>query len=123
MKQKTTRQSKVASEIRKVVSEFITRNAIVESKNSPTVISVTDVEVSPCLQHAKIFVSYVSNSLKDDELLESLAKQTPKIRFHIGKEIKLRFVPEIKFFLDDTFEKAQKIDALLESIHEKSSIN
>ena len=120
MKQKSTRQGKVASEIRKVVSEFMTRNTVVESKNSPIMISVTDVEVSPCLQHAKIFVSYVCDSLNDDEVLESLAEHTPKIRYHVGKEIKLRFVPEINFFVDDTYAKAKKIDALLESIHEKS---
>ena len=118
MKQKSTRQSKVASEIRKVVSEFMTRNTVVESKNSPVVVSVTDVEVSPCLQHAKIFVSYLCDSLNDDEVLESLSQHAPKIRFHVGREVKLRFVPEIHFFLDDTYEKAKKIDALLDAIHE-----
>ena len=99
----------------------MTRNTVVESKDSPIVVSVTDVEVSPCLQHANIFVSYVCDSLNDDEVLESLAKHAPKIRYHVGKEIKLRFVPEIKFFLDDTYAKAKKIDELLDAIHEKST--
>ena len=117
MKQKSTRQYKVASEIKKVVSEFMMRNSVVDSKNSQAALaSVTDVEVSPCLQHAKIFVSHTGGNLTDEDILLSLENHSPKIRYHVGHEIKLRFVPELHFFIDDTYERAKKIDALLEQI-------
>ena len=117
MKQKSTRQCKVASEIKKVVSEFFMRNSVIDSKNSSTVlISVTGVEVSPCLQHAKIFVSHTGGNLTDEEILLSLENHSSKIRYHVGHEVKLRFVPELHFFIDDTYERAKKIDALLEQI-------
>ena len=56
----------------------------------------------------------------DEDILAALSEISPKVRYQVGKEVKLRFVPEINFFIDDTYEKAQKIDQILESVHEKS---
>ena len=121
MKQKTTRQGKVSSEIKKVVSEFLMRNPSVYSNDGNAVlVSVTDVEISPCLKHAKIFVSHFGGTSSDEDILAALAEISPKVRYQVGKEVKLRFVPEINFFIDDTYEKAQKIDQILESVNEKS---
>ena len=121
MKQKTTRQGKVSSEIKKVVSEFLMRNPSVYSNDGNAVlVSVTDVEISPCLKHAKIFVSHFGGDLSDEDILTALSEISPKVRYQVGKEVKLRFVPEINFFIDDTYEKAQKIDQILESVNEKS---
>ena len=121
MKQKTTRQGKVSSEIKKVVSEFLMRNPSVHSNDGNAVlVSVTDVEISPCLKYAKIFVSHFGGDLSDEDILTALSEISPKVRYQVGKEVKLRFVPEINFFIDDTYEKAQKIDQILESVNEKS---
>ena len=46
----------------------------------------------------------------------ALENHSSKIRYHVGHEVKLRFVPELHFFIDDTYERAKKIDALLEQI-------
>ncbi len=97
-----SRSDRVASEIKKVVSEFLIRGGIGdrEGQVNPVMIVVTDVVVSSCLRHAKIFVSSISDDLDGDICVDYLEEHSPQIRKTIGTSIKLKFVPEIRFFAD-----------------------
>jgi ribosome-binding factor A len=81
-----------------------------------SLISVTDVTVTSCLQHAKVFAVSLSNDFGDDECIAFLDKYKSKIRGHIGSEIRMKHTPELHFFIDDSFEKAAKIEELLKKI-------
>lgn len=111
-----TRQQRVATEIRKVLSEFLLRNSIVDKECNMSLISVTDVTISPCLQHAKIFVIPISNEISNDQCLTCLEKHKSKFKAHIGNSIRMKYVPDLCFFIDNSFEYAEKIDALLKTI-------
>ncbi len=112
----SSRAEKVASEIKKVVSECLIRGNLRNDEIvSPLLIAVTDVVVSSCLRHAKIFVSSISDDLSNDLCIDYLEKRTQQIRKAIGIEVKLKFVPEIRFLVDDSREKAQRIESLLSS--------
>ncbi|MBO6056573.1 MAG: 30S ribosome-binding factor RbfA [Alphaproteobacteria bacterium] len=109
-----SRSDKVASEIKKVVSEYLIRGGLESSEGvNPLMIVVTDVVVSSCLRHAKIFVSSISDDLNSDVCRDYLERHSSQIRKTIGSSIKLKFVPEVRFLTDTSREKAQRIEDIL----------
>lgn len=109
------RSDRVASEIKKVVSEFLIHGELGDRGKgaNPLMIVVTDVVVSSCLRHAKIFVSSISDDLDGDVCADYLEKHSKRIRKAIGESIKLKFVPEIKFLVDKSREQAKRIESIL----------
>ena len=117
-KKGSPRSHKVAEEIKRVVSESLVHGDIGSYENvNPAMIAVTDVVVSSCLQHAKIFVSPISSDLSNDSCLNFLEYHNAQFRKCIADNIRLKFVPEIKFFIDDSIEYANKIEKLLANLH------
>ena len=80
-------------------------------------LTVTNVKISPDLKSAKIYVS-VYEKEKRSFVMGKLQDATKTIRTELGGRIKLRYVPEIKFYLDDTLDYVEKIDGLIKKIHE-----
>lgn len=117
-KKSCSRSNKVASEIKRVVSECLIRGDIGSYEGiNPLMIVITDVVVSPCLQHAKIFVSTMSDSLDIEKCLEFLEFHEAQIRRSIGHGVKLKFVPEIRFLEDTSQKQAMKIEKILNSLN------
>jgi ribosome-binding factor A len=118
MKKNTNRQNRVATEIKRVLSEFLLRNSIddAESNCDSSLISITDIIVSSCLQHAKVFAVSLSNDFDNDECVAFLDKHKSKLRGHIGATIRMKYTPDLQFFVDDSFEKGARIDELLKKI-------
>lgn len=80
-------------------------------------ITITNVRVSPDLKMAKIYIS-VFEKEKRDEVLERIKSKTKFIRSELASRITIKFVPELKFFLDDTLDYVEKIEVLIKKIHE-----
>jgi ribosome-binding factor A len=75
-------------------------------------VSVTEVEVSPDLRFARVFIS----DLKEEEarrVVDALQERRGRIRSYLGKRIRLRYTPELDFKYDDTAARAGRIEALL----------
>ncbi len=85
---------------------------------SPALVTLTDVEVSPDLAIAYVYVSVLPTSEKD-RIMESINQKKSHIRGELGKRIgkQARIVPDLKFFKDNTEEKAAQIDSLFENLH------
>ncbi|MCK8826266.1 30S ribosome-binding factor RbfA [Natroniella acetigena] len=79
-------------------------------------VTVTDVEVSGDLRHAKVFVSILDG--KKEETMEGLQATEGFVRREIGQRIRLRHTPEIIFRYDDSIEKGTRIFEILEKIDE-----
>ena len=80
--------------------------------------TLTGVEVSPDLSFAKLFLSVFP--IKDaEDVFFGLNEKKSEIRKLLGNKIgkRVRIVPEIAFFLDDTEEKASHIDSLIDSLN------
>jgi ribosome-binding factor A len=78
--------------------------------------SIVDVEVSPDLHHARVFMS----GLKEEEtrnVIERLQERQGRIRSALGKRIRLRYTPELEFRFDDTATRAGRIESLLHEIN------
>jgi ribosome-binding factor A len=108
----TIRQQKIARLLQKEVGEIFSKSEVIVLKG--TMISVTQARVSPDLSIAKIYVSLFPVDDKK-EAIEELQGQASEVRYVLGKKIgkQLRHIPELHFYLDDSFDYAEKIDQLL----------
>ena len=120
-RKETPRRVRVASEVKKVLSEFLLRGAVSDSErpSMATMIAITGVEMSADLQHAKVFFSSISPQTSSEECAEFLEKHKYKLRAHIGASIRLKHTPELRFLIDDSSEKAEKIENILKKIAPK----
>lgn len=83
-------------------------------------ISITKVNVSPDLGHAKVYLSFI-NEKDPDKLVERIRAHGGQIRHALGTMIKdqARKIPELEFFYDDTMDYVEKMEKLFEEIHKK----
>ncbi len=80
-------------------------------------ITITNVRVSPDLKTAKIYLSVLEKE-KRELVLDKLDAKKGYIRTELAHRIRIKFIPELKFFLDDTLDYVEKIEGLIKKIHE-----
>ncbi|MDR1982766.1 MAG: 30S ribosome-binding factor RbfA [Holosporaceae bacterium] len=112
-KNNSSRSSRVAIEIKRVLSDFFLRDCYFAEGVNSSSMCVTDVVISPCLQHAKVYVVSLSKSITNDDCIEFLKKHTPHLRHHIGAKIRLKYVPDLVFFIGNSFDYVNRIELLL----------
>ncbi|HCQ30088.1 MAG TPA: 30S ribosome-binding factor RbfA [Flavobacteriales bacterium] len=81
-----------------------------------TMVSVSVVRVTADLSLAKVYISAFGKK-KPQEILDILNEHVHEVRFALGNRIKnkVRKIPELRFYIDDSLEYAQKIDELLKN--------
>lgn len=79
-------------------------------------VSVMDVEVSHDNSYAKVFYSVFGTDEQKEKTKEQIEHHTPKIRYEIGKRIRLRLTPELRFIFDDSIERGSKVTDLINKI-------
>ena len=82
-------------------------------------ITITNVKVSPDLKLAKIYLS-VFEKEKREFVMDRVNNKIKFIRTELAHRIRLKFVPEIKFFIDDTQDFVDKIEGLIDRIHKEN---
>ena len=80
------------------------------------IVSVTDVEMTSDLRYAKIFVSVLGDESSKESVMEALLEKTPQVRSQVGRRIRLRYTPEVHFFMDDSLERGDRVSELLKQI-------
>jgi len=81
-------------------------------------VTVTGVQLSPDLRHARIFISELGGSDSDkQDTLDILNRATGWIRRELGQKIRVKFLPEIVFLSDRSHDYGEKIDRLIDEIH------
>ena len=98
------RQLRVGELIRRTLSEVLLRGDIHDPDLNRLSITVGEVRVNPDLRVATIYVLPLGGQGKD-EVLKLLARNKGEIRRIIGKKLTLKFVPELRFQLDETFDR------------------
>jgi ribosome-binding factor A len=82
-------------------------------------ITITNVKISPDLKIAKIYLSVLEKE-KRNWVMDRINNKTKFIRTELAHRIRLKFVPEIKFFIDDTQDFVEKIEGLIDRIHKEN---
>ena len=68
-------------------------------------VTITDVETTPDLRHAKVWVSVIGSEAERDAALSALAHAMPFVRHELGGRLRLRRIPELHLRADDTLER------------------
>lgn len=102
------RPKRVESLIREEVSSLFANERIHDPRLHGH-ITVTDVEVSGDLRHAKIFVSYLGEPDQAAATFEALRSATGFVQSCLAKTVSLRFVPKVVFVPDDSIERGVKL--------------
>ena len=81
-------------------------------------VTVTGVQISPDLRHAKVFVSAMGSESEKKESLATLNHATGWIRRELGQRIRMRYLPDLVFLTDTSQEYGERIDRLIDEIRE-----
>lgn len=107
----TTRQAKISRLLQKELSEIFRQQT---AKTHGTIVSVSQVRVSPDLSIARVYLS-VFPSEKAQEVMDSIQASSKTIRYELAQKVRfqLRKTPELSFYLDDSIDYLENIDNLL----------
>lgn len=83
--------------------------------------TVTDVDTSGDLMHATVYVRTLGEEIPLEEALRGLESAAGWLRRELGRELRLRRIPELSFEVDRTLERARRIEELLEKAREEGS--
>ncbi|MFW5713419.1 MAG: 30S ribosome-binding factor RbfA [Brevefilum sp.] len=110
------RLKRIQDQMQRVLTQIVENQV-----NDPRVknVYVTDVTVDRELDYANVYVSSLEGKSQAEEILEGLSNASGFIRYMLSQEIKLRVMPKLRFFWDDTPEKADRIETLLSEIREE----
>jgi ribosome-binding factor A len=111
------RADRVAEAIRENVATFLTSGA--KDPRLVAHVTVTAVDVTPDLRHAKIFISMMGSETERSATLEALNGMTGHLRSRLAKAMSLRVAPEVSFRVDETVARAARIESLLAGVREK----
>lgn len=114
----TRRSDRVAEAVREEVATFLA-----ESAKDPRIVgfvTVTGVEITPDLRHAKVFVSVMGSLPEKEATFEGLASTASHLRSRVGRALRLRVAPEFQFKEDDSVARAARIESLLAGIKAES---
>lgn len=75
--------------------------------------TITAVEASPELDHARVYVTSMGEDGQKEEAVEGLTSAAPFIRGQLGKRLHMRRIPELHFVVDRKLENAMRIEDLL----------
>ncbi len=105
------RSERVAGQIRRELAQLIQHEV-----KDPAIgfISLSDVEVTRDLAHAKVFIT-VFQSDKAESTLEALRHAAGYLRRRLGQEMRIRSVPELHFHHDASVETGQRMDSLIDA--------
>lgn len=113
MQHEFSRTDRVAGEIRRVLADLI-REELADPRIG--MVSLTSVEVSRDLSHARIFVSALEMAGSDAQTsVEALNGAAGLLRRQMGRRIKFRVLPSIRFFVDDTERDAVELEARIQA--------
>jgi ribosome-binding factor A len=109
------RGSRVGQRIQEIVARLLH-----EEIRDPRIgfITVTGVELSRDLRLAKVFVAAHGSEAERRGALEGLRSAAPFVRRALGRELALRFTPEVAFFEDQGVERGSRVESILRDLHQ-----
>lgn len=111
----------MAEAVREEVATFLAEHA--KDPRIVGFVTVTGVEITPDLRHAKVFVSVMGSEAEKQATFEGLDSTASHLRARVGRSLRLRVAPEFQFREDDSIARAARIESLLAGIRDARSSN
>lgn len=81
--------------------------------------TVTAVRVTADLRHARVHVSVLGSDQERDDTMAGLRSAAPVLRAELGRQMRLKYLPELTFELDTSPQEAQHLEELFRKLHEE----
>ena len=112
-KMPSQRQIRYGELIRSIISETIIKGDLFSENIDFSMITISFVKMSKDLKHASVYIMPLGGQQKE-KVLDLMNENKYIFQKEISqKKLRTKFTPKVKFYLDDTFEEAQKIEKLL----------
>jgi ribosome-binding factor A len=108
------RSLRVGELVRHALAAIFARGDVDDDALRGTVITVPEVRMSPDLKIANAYIMPLGGQ-HAEEIVAALNRHAKYVRGRVAPQINMKFAPEVRFFVDETFEEASRIDALLRS--------
>lgn len=115
-KPQSQRQLKVSQIIGAAIIDCLMKGKGIDMRLIPIPLTITKVNITPDLKVANCYFLPFNTKLSEEEILKALEESRYIIRQYVTKEINLKYSPEIRFFYDQAFENAAKINLLLNKL-------
>lgn len=111
----SARPKRVGESVREEIARLIAKGL-----KDPRIgfVSVMAVRMSPDLKYANVYVSLYGSEAECKSSLIGLRNSAGWLRGVVGRNLKLRFAPKIRFFLDDTLERVFHLEEVFRQLHE-----
>lgn len=111
----SARMRRVDEAVREVLGETITKDL-----KDPRVgfVTVTEVRTSPDLRHARVYVSVLGSEPEREASLDGLRSAHGFLQGRLAAELRLKNTPELTFVIDDTAEKAARLETIIKQVDE-----
>ena len=113
------RHERLEQDVKVALSNIISYE-VKSASVADSILSVTDVSITPDQKYAKVFISAFGKSNKS-KIIESLNKVSGYIRGSLGSKVKMRNVPALTFVLDDSVEYGAHMDKVINEVIKKDT--
>lgn len=79
--------------------------------------TITAIRISPDLRHARVLVSVFGSPEEAEATMAGLNSAKPHLRQELGRQTRMKYLPDLEFALDTGAQEAQKLDQIFEKIH------
>ncbi len=119
------RQLRAGEIIRHALADILSREDFRDPGLTGIIVTVGEVRCSPDLKHANVFVTPLGDDTAEGrtKLAEALTRAGPFLRGRLGKEIRLKFTPQLHFIADASYDEATAIDRLLAEPRVRQDVN
>jgi ribosome-binding factor A len=109
----THRTEKVAEEIKHKLNSAMSKDLM---ELHLGLVTISKVMMTPDLRIAKVYVTFLGNKEPVEKCLDRINFRKKHIRFLLAKHLKMKYIPELNFYYDDTLDYADKINKLLNEV-------
>jgi ribosome-binding factor A len=111
MSESKPRHRRIEGELQRSLSEIVSREV-----KDPRVgsITITEVKIAADMSTARVFFTPFASKHSPEEVLEGLTRASGFLRGEVGRRLGLRHAPKLEFEFDDSFEKAAKLNELID---------
>lgn len=108
-----TRASRVGDQIQAELASLLTR-----AVHDPGIgfLTITQVKLTPDLQQARVYYTSIGDDKAKRESARALDRATPFLRRQVGQRLRLKRVPELTFFYDESIEQGDRIERILQEL-------
>src|SRR5262245_20050598 len=115
----TQRTNRIDELVRQEIGAIVARDV-----HDPRIgfVTITKVETTPDLRHAKVWVSVIGQPKERTETIAALGRAMPFVRHELGRTLRLKRIPDLHVELDDTAERGTRVLQLLDELGAGGSV-